>query len=833
MPRNPFSLKEQRRKGEQQLQPQQNRHQAAPPAANSYSGSNHPQTTDDARRNPRLGTAPSSFESSKSPDLLSKTSQIVSQNRTQNSPEHRIESAAPVTEERGIYEFSGNRLCDEEQRGVSYNHITNITSVGQHQKPSNHMGSRDQGRQVLAKHYLNSETRSANSKRLDSKVINALKSIENSFSHGSHHRQANLGDNSKVLKVNSPQPEVVAALPSSQNSKDPNTGDERFQGDDYGLGSAQRDPSKRNEVSYDGSLHAGGTTRGPVNGEYQQQWSGKPAQLSTNRVDQAQQNEEMQKLQTDHAIEMKTSREKHQAEVAIPQGNNQKPIENARLDRTGLMIAPQNDMQVLCDEDTGLRLENDDLEQVIVELRSNLESAQQALEKSKSDIINTSEKLQSTREEADRLKRSRAACIQEMNEFKQNLIEKGEQLAMVERNLANEQSQHSETVAILHQKIRDIEDGKEQVDSLITMQRQKIDQLKDTHTAKISRLAQEHNNEIGLYQERVDSLNTSQRQKIDQLKNTLTVEISRLAQEHNDEIGLYQERVDSLNTSQRQEIDQLKDTHKAEISRLAQEHNDEIDFYQQTIESVKTEAETERQKLQSTYEQQMAQFMDEHEGTVAQMKAELAQVTEDEGRKRQNMTAFHDQQKAQLIQVHKQTLSRKNEELAQVIQGEKLKISRLEEAHAAEQAQKDLNYAQGTRQLREDVKRLNAALLTRDDQLYQGELFTTSNLPNRPDEQIRGKFSEIEQMVDSLGRLQWKPEPAVWTSEVLRSIGGNRTDRVLKKAIVQDLVWCLLFNHIFCSPFRVFGAEGRLLEEAWNEQCGQGIHHHHILFPAA
>ena len=635
---------------------------------------------------------------------------------------------------------------------------------------------------MLARDYPNSEIRSANSEQLDSKVINAPRQpIENPFSHGSHHLQANLGDKSKVPKFNSPQPDMVAALPSSKNSKDPNTGDERFQGDDYRLGSAQRDPPKRNEVSHDGSLHAGGITRRPVNSEYQQQWSGKPAQLSTNRVDQVQHNDEMQKLQNDHAIEMKTTWEKHQAEVAMPQGNNQKSIENARLDRTGLVTAHQNAMQVLCDENMGLRLANDDRERVIVELRSNLESAQQALEKSKSDIIDASEKLQSTRDEADRLERSRAACIQEMNGLKQSviekgeqlarveqnlvveqrskaaciqemnglkqsLIEKGEQLARVEQNLAVEQVQHSETIAILHQKIRDIEDVKEQAKSLITTQRQEIDQLKDTHTAEISRLAQEHNNEINLYQ--------------------------------------------------------------------------------QNIESAKTEAGTERQKLQSTYEQQMAQFMDV-------MKAELAQVTEDEGRKRQNLTTFHDQQKTQLIQVHKQTLSQKNEELAQVIQGEELKISRLEEAHAAEQAQKDLNYAQGTRQLREDVKRLNAALLTRDDQLYQGELFTTSNLPTRPDEQIRRKFSEIEQMVDSLGRLQWKQEPAVWTSEVLRSIGGNRTDRVLKKAIVQDLVWCLLFNHIFCSPFRVFGAEGRLLEEEWNEQCGQGIHHHHILFPAA
>jgi hypothetical protein len=718
---------------------------------------------ENAHQHSRLAPARSSLEGSEQPTNSRRSGHTSSRNSTQRTPEHRVEYAAPMIEERSIEELSGSRFGEEERRGAGRHQIMDTTSVGQHKKPWNQMGSGDQGRPVLTEDYSNSETRSAYSERLDSTVIDVSgQSSEGPFSPISH-LQINHGDKFKFPETYSPMLNMAAALPSGKNSEEHYTGGEQLLRDDHKPDSAQSDPQNRDEAKYNesGKLRAGGIIRRPVNGENQQRWSGKPAQLSTNGTDQVQHKKDMHKLQIDHAIEMNTIREKHQAEVAKLKEDHHKSVENDRLDRSDLQTAHRNAILVLCDEKTGLQ-------QLIDELRSKLKSAEernihllherdsksddlkiahQALENTKRDINDTSKKLQSTREEADRLKQSKAECTYQIHKLEQSLTERGKQLAIFEQTQVDERSQHAEAVATLYEKIRTVKaDCNEQVDSLIRRQRQ--------------------------------------------------------------------------------ETDQLQNTHKAEISRLIQEHNNEIGFYQRDIESVKTQAEKKRQKLEFAHDQQMAQRMDEHEGTVAQMKAELAQVTEEEGKKRQNLTALHDKQRTQIFQEHEQVLSRINEELVEVRQDKELKISRLKEAHAAELAQKDVNYAQGTRQLREDVRRLNAALLTRDDQLYQGELFTTLNLPTRPDEQIRGKFSEIEQMVDGIGRLQWKQEPAVWTSEVLRSVGGNSIDRVLKKAIVQDLVWCLLFNHIFCSPFRVFGAEGRLLEEEWNEHCGQGIHHH-------
>ena len=80
-------------------------------------------------------------------------------------------------------------------------------------------------------------------------------------------------------------------------------------------------------------------------------------------------------------------------------------------------------------------------------------------------------------------------------------------------------------------------------------------------------------------------------------------------------------------------------------------------------------------------------------------------------------------------------------------------------------------------------------------------------------------FLEVVQMVDTLGRLVWKPNQKVWNDEKLRQLGKNQNQRVLKKSILQDLIWKIMLKHIFCSPFRVFGNEGEKLEKEWREQC--------------
>lgn len=78
------------------------------------------------------------------------------------------------------------------------------------------------------------------------------------------------------------------------------------------------------------------------------------------------------------------------------------------------------------------------------------------------------------------------------------------------------------------------------------------------------------------------------------------------------------------------------------------------------------------------------------------------------------------------------------------------------------------------------------------------------------------------QMVDDLSRQPWKSKRTLWTDQTLQKLGGNRNDRLLKKNVLQDLAWTLLFQFLFDSPFRVLGDEGPRLEREWIQHYGQG-----------
>lgn len=277
-------------------------------------------------------------------------------------------------------------------------------------------------------------------------------------------------------------------------------------------------------------------------------------------------------------------------------------------------------------------------------------------------------------------------------------------------------------------------------------------------------------------------------------------EIERLKRGQTETLELLQRRkvqVDELQQEQKvfeqsytQEINRINRNCDTEIANLKKQHEYEI--------------LAQRQQLTSKHVQNVNRLTEGHDAKMAQKEADLKETKQKAARQVHEQSLAHDQQ---LKEIRKAAASQLEEQ---------------EWSYKRQLSQKASQYQSSTQGLREDIESLNAALLTNDDDLYKGEVFTTSGLPALPDDKIYGQFSAIEQMVDSIGRLQWKQSPATWTNEVLDQVRGQHVDRVLKKAIVQDLVWSLLHDYVFCSPFRVFQEEGKALEMQWVRACGQG-----------
>ena len=205
---------------------------------------------------------------------------------------------------------------------------------------------------------------------------------------------------------------------------------------------------------------------------------------------------------------------------------------------------------------------------------------------------------------------------------------------------------------------------------------------------------------------------------------------------------------------------------------------------------------------------------DEH---ISYAERQMRQAEEEHRSKAETLRQSHDREISQLLQSHEATVHDLN-------QKHTAERSGLVETHKEKAKQLVLRHKQSTERLRQEVQELNAALLTRDDEIYQGGIFNAPSLPRKPDDKIKNSFVEIQQMVEDISRLDWKAEQDLWTEELFHTIGNRHVPRMVKNAILQDAIWSLLYRYIFCSPFRIFGDVGQELEKEWNEQCGKGTH---------
>jgi hypothetical protein len=115
----------------------------------------------------------------------------------------------------------------------------------------------------------------------------------------------------------------------------------------------------------------------------------------------------------------------------------------------------------------------------------------------------------------------------------------------------------------------------------------------------------------------------------------------------------------------------------------------------------------------------------------------------------------------------------------------------------------------------QETARLNKIIHGRTKAIVTRETFTPIT-----DRDLKTKFTELYSKVDSLGKLQWSPGRSTWRDDQLRQVRVN--SKKLQKSIIQETVWLVLHEYILCSPFRVFGKEGKIMEKQWNDAYGNG-----------
>lgn len=293
--------------------------------------------------------------------------------------------------------------------------------------------------------------------------------------------------------------------------------------------------------------------------------------------------------------------------------------------------------------------------------------------------------------------------------------------------------------------------------------------------------------------------------------------IKFLEQEHRSEIIRrehgHARRLQQVNGKHAQEVFRIQDSHANEVGELKEFLADK-DRDIRELETIHT-----------------------HE--INQRNAQIKATEKDRDDRITKLQQNHAVRIANLEKDSADEAARYENHISATIQEHETKLAGMEQAHQNEVSTLLAQHDAATNSLLKqhettvegllaEVKGLENVLRKRDNNSFLASMLSDADTKQDPDEHIRDKFLEIEKMVEDLSILTWKPDQRIWTDQRLRLLGGNQNPRLLKKRILQDYIWTLLHKYIFCSPFRIFGKEGEILEKEWNDHFGKGRSQSHF-----
>jgi len=226
----------------------------------------------------------------------------------------------------------------------------------------------------------------------------------------------------------------------------------------------------------------------------------------------------------------------------------------------------------------------------------------------------------------------------------------------------------------------------------------------------------------------------------------------------------------------------------------------------------------ERQKLEGLVKEFVKRVNDLETQRDNEVQQRVMDVSRLESEKRQ-LSVGHEKQMAR-VQTERQNerdrmdaiISQKEREfdsnMGKMNREYQSKISQMEMDFEKEKARLLSDHAEQQARLKRDIEALNGALVKRE------------HFKPLSDNDLKSLFSGLAIDIDHVARLTWKYNQTDWTDELLGQVAKN--PRRVKKNILQESLWSVLYDNIFCSPFRVLGEEGRSLETDWNKAFGRG-----------
>ncbi len=311
---------------------------------------------------------------------------------------------------------------------------------------------------------------------------------------------------------------------------------------------------------------------------------------------------------------------------------------------------------------------------------------------------------------------------------------------------------------------------------------------------------------------------------------TLNDQLEKAEKENQRKIGQLEGKMEEREKGFKDQLRKQRD----ENEFISKNNKTRIRDLENEVRGLKDKLHTESTTLKQQYEQQLGELNTQVSQAVSKNEADNAQwkvyygsleakLTKDFNEKTrlkdieyQNRKKAMDEAILKAKQDRDVAISTRNrdiedvkaawrKEVAELKAEWKTEVAELKTAHEADKAE-------AIKALKETAEELKTALVERD------------HFKAMSDREVANYFREINTYVDDFARAAYPWDESKMPSWPFQAheLRNSGNDRRTKQNIMHNTLWVILFDMIFCTPFRMFGKEGRNLELEWIKQYGDG-----------
>jgi hypothetical protein len=378
--------------------------------------------------------------------------------------------------------------------------------------------------------------------------------------------------------------------------------------------------------------------------------------------------------------------------------------------------------------------------------------------------------------------------------------------------------------------------AKDEVEKKLKKLKEKLSTIEKRHTDDQKKLREEIESQFAKDKQELEisknsyirGLENSKNDEIRNLRNTferktgeLEGEVSLLKASQNTMIKEHKANLAKVEEDMRRQFNATIEKLTDDVAQhLADKESIEI-RHQKQIESIQRANETNKAALLRKHDRELKAKEDElavqkagydqrYKKAIDDHKRELDQLKSDHKREFDRFISAHKQAVQLLSDKNEQEQSRLNAELANFQAKADAKTQQLIEYYEAREKLAERNKEEEMRSLKENTEKLKVALVDR------------SHFKGMTDHQLSTKFQDLADDIDDIAMVKWdsnKKNEWPWPQHVLAK---SENDRKLGHDIIKSSIWVILYQRIFCTPFRVLGDEGKSLEQQWAAASGYG-----------